>query len=271
MRFERPYRQAAEALQQALGVAPRGAILLGSGAGPLMERWPHRAAPVPYPSVGLPKTSVAGHLGALQIVEIHGEPVALLSGRMHSYEGHSDEVMLRTVRALARWGVERVVLTSAVGGLRTSLPPGSLVRITDHINLGGNPLIGPNDPELGVRFPDLTHAYDPTLGAAAAAAAAVAGVTLHEGVYANVSGPSYETPAEVRMLAAMGGDVVGMSMARECIGAVHAGLSVLGISVVSNLAAGLSAERLDHEEVLAVVGEAVENLARLLEELVRRW
>mgnify|MGYP006066154629 CR=1 FL=1 len=172
---------------------------------------------------------------------------------------------------MAAWGVERLILTSAVGGLRTSLPPGSLVRITDHINLSPNPLIGMNIPEIGARFPDLTDAYTPDLGALFDEAAAACGVETHTGVYASVSGPSYETPAEVRMLGMLGGDVVGMSLGPEVTGACHAGLKVVAISVVSNLAAGLASETLTHEEVLEVVGEAVSALATVLEALIQRW
>ena len=264
-------RGAAEQLRQQLGPAPRSAIILGSGGAPLLKRWPQRAAGVDYEALGLPRTTVSGHSGQISLVEVSGQPVAVLSGRVHGYEGRGPAEQLRAVRALAAWGVERLVLTSAVGGLRTSLPPGSLVRITDHINFSANPLVGNNEPGIGPRFPDLTNAYDPELGALFDVAAADCGVKTHVGVYASVSGPSYETPAEVRMLGMIGGDVVGMSLGPEVTGAVHAGLKVVAISIVSNLAAGLSSESLNHEEVLEVVGEAVARLGRVIEALLGRW
>ncbi len=262
---------AAAALRQHFGDAPDAAMVLGSGGAPMLERWPTLAAGVDYATLGLPRTTVAGHSGQLSIVGIAGQPVAVLSGRVHGYEGRGAGEQLRAVRALAAWGVRRIILTSAVGSLRVSLPPGSLVRISDHINLSPNPLIGGNDEAIGPRFPDLTGAYDPALGAIFDRAAQECGVSSHVGVYASVSGPSYKTPAEVRMLGMLGGDVVGMSLGPEVTGAAHAGLKVVAISVVSNLAAGLATETLTHEEVLSVVGEAVSGLARAIEGLIQRW
>jgi len=264
-------RAAAAALQHHFGDAPAAAIVLGSGGAPMLERWPALAAGVLYADLALPATTVSGHSGKLGMVEISGQPVAVLSGRVHGYEGRGAAEQLRAVRALSAWGVKRIILTSAVGGLRTSLPPGSLVRITDHINLSPNPLMGENLSEVGQRFPDLTGAYDPALGAIFDAAAAECGVKTHCGVYASVSGPSYETPAEVRMLGMMGGDVVGMSLGPEVTGAAHAGLKVVAISIVSNLAAGLATETLTHAEVLEVVGEAVSALAQVIEALLQKW
>lgn len=262
---------AAESLRQRFGTAPKAAIILGSGGGPMLAQWPVVAEGVDYAELGLPPTSVAGHGGQVSVVSVSGQPVAVLSGRIHGYEGRGPAEQLRSVRAMAAWGVERIILTSAVGGLKVSLPPGSLVRITDHINLSPNPLVGNNHPDIGPRFPDLTGAYDPDLGAIFDQAAVDCGVLTHTGVYASVSGPSYETPAEVRMLGMLGGDVVGMSLGPEVTGAAHAGLKVVAISIVSNLAAGLSADALNHEEVLEVVGEAVSALARVIESLVARW
>ena len=232
-------RAAAAALQHHFGDAPAAAIVLGSGGAPMLERWPALAAGVLYADLALPSTTVSGHSGKLCLVEISGQPVVVLSGRVHGYEGRGAAEQLRAVRALSVWGVKRIILTSAVGGLRTSLPPGSLVRITDHI------------------------IFD--------AAAAACGVKTHCGVYASVSGPSYETPAEVRMLSMMGGDVVGMSLGPEVTGAAHAGLKVVAISIVSNLAAGLATETLTHAEVLEVVGEAVSALAQVIEALLEQW
>ncbi|MFT5683639.1 MAG: purine-nucleoside phosphorylase [Myxococcota bacterium] len=264
-------RAAVAKLQHHFGDAPAAAIVLGSGGAPMLDRWRSLADGVAYEALALPRTTVTGHSGQLGIVEITGQPVAVLSGRVHGYEGRGAAEQLRAVRALAAWGVKRVILTSAVGGLRLSLPPGSLVRISDHINLSTNPLMGENIPDVGPRFPDLTGAYDPALGAIFDEAAAECGVTTHVGVYASVSGPSYETPAEVRMLGMLGGDVVGMSLGPEVTGAAHAGLKVVAISVVSNLAAGLATQTLTHTEVLEVVGEAVSSLARVIEALLKKW
>jgi inosine/guanosine/xanthosine phosphorylase family protein len=156
--------------------------------------------------------------------------------------------------------------------MHIEVPPGSLVHVTDHINLSGrNPLTGPNDGDVGPRFPDLSFAYDPELGAHLVEVAAAEEIELHQGVYATTSGPSYETPAEVRMLKLLGGDVVGMSLGPEVIGAVHAGLRVVAIAIVSNYAAGLTSSALSHDEVTEVVGAAAGRVGRLIESLARRW
>ena len=264
-------QHAAARLQETFGSAPAAAIILGSGGGPLVKRWPLVGQGVPYPALALPQTTVAGHSGQVCVAEIAGQRVALLSGRVHGYEGRGANEQLRAVRAMAAWGIPRVIMTSAVGSLRIDRPPGSLVRVTDHINLSGNPLVGPNEPGIGTRFPDLAAAYSPALGALFDSVAVDCGVETYTGVYASVSGPSYETPAEVRMLGMMGGDVVGMSLGPEVTGAVHAGLEVLAVSVVSNLAAGLATEVLRHDEVLEVVGAANHALGTLIEAVVARW
>lgn len=266
-----PWRQAADLLQTRFGAPPVAAIVLGSGAGGLLDR--HARAPVvPYDQVGLPMTSVAGHNGRIAMGTMGGASVALLAGRTHLYEGGPIDDVVRTVRALAAWGVRRLVLTSAVGGLRPDLTPGSLVRITDHINFSGrNPLVGHNDDSLGPRFPDLARAYDPETGAQAERIAADLGVALDRGVYVGVMGPHYESAAEVRAFALWGGSVVGMSMVHEVVAARHAGLSVTAFGVVSNLACGLSQDALDHDDVQRVVGLATNELGRLLEGLVGSW
>ena len=269
---DRPYKDAARRLAARFGEAPRGAIVLGSGMGPVTGALDPVEGRAPYGEVGLPGTGVEGHAGEVLVGRLGGERVAMLAGRVHLYEGRPVEESLRAVRALRAWGVERVVLTSAVGCIDPALKPGMLVRITDHINLQGrNVLTGPNDPELGPRFPDLSHAYDPELGAHLDAAARALGMELPTAVYVATPGPSYETPAEIRMYGKLGAGVVGMSLAGECTGAVHAGLRVLAISTVSNYAAGLSREPLEHEDVTRVVGEAAHSMARLLTELLRRW
>jgi len=235
----------------------------------MVSRWKPVSETLPYSALGLPASTVPGHAGKVRVMDVNGQRLLVLSGRIHHYEGHDNEAMLRPVRALRAWGVERLILTSAVGALRRDLPPGSLVRITDHINFAQNPLVG-NHADIGPRFPDLVNAYSPRLGALLSEVAAAQDVTVHEGIYAMMSGPSYETPAEVRMLRALGGDVVGMSMPIEVIGAAHAGMEILGVSVVSNLGAGLADEVLTHAEVLDVVGTAVARLGALIEGVLER-
>jgi purine-nucleoside phosphorylase len=263
------FSRAAAKLQAVFGPPPDGALLLGSGGGPLVSRWRAASASTTYAELGLPMPGVPGHAGTAQLMEASGRRLLVLSGRVHGYEGHDSETQLRLIRALGAWGVPRVILMSAVGGLRMDLPPGSLVRITDHINFAGNPLVG--NPGAGPRFPDLTHAYSAELGALFTESAAAAGVPVHEGIYAMMSGPSYETPAEIRMLRQLGGDVVGMSMALEVIGAAEAGMEILGVSVVSNFGSGLSPDALTHEEVLEVVGSALSSLGTVLEGVLSRW
>ena len=182
------------------------------------------------------------------------------------------EENVRAVRAMAAWGVEILVMTSAVGSLHVGLQPGDLVRITDHINLMGiNPLVGPNIDELGPRFPDMAAAYDPELGAHADQVALELGFEMVQGVYAAVRGPSFETPAEVRMLAKVGASVVGMSVVPETIAAVHAGIRVLTIAIVSNDGTGLSDEPPNHEDVTATVGRATDRLCPIVERLISQW
>lgn len=263
--------QAASALRSSFGEAPSGAVLLGSGGGPMVSRWSAVGEAVPYAALGLPATTVPGHAGQVQLMEAAGHRLLVLSGRVHAYEGHDNATMTRTLRALRHWGVERIILTSAVGSLRRDLPPGSLVRITDHINFAHNPLIGNPAPGASTRFPDMGSAYSPALGRLFSAVAAEQSVALSEGIYAMMSGPSYETPAEVRMLGMLGADVVGMSMPIEVVAAAEIGMAVLGISVVSNFGAGLSDEHLTHDEVLEVVGGAVARLGTVIEGVLARW
>jgi len=252
------------ALRTRLGPAPSWAIVLGSGVGVLTEHLAD-ARSWAYAELDLPQTGVSGHDGRLHLGRLGGVSTALLAGRVHTYEGHPADRVVGTVRAMKAWGVERILFTSAVGGLRADLPPGALVLINDHVNLmGRNPLFGPHDSRFGARFPDLADAYSPDLRARLRAAADATGVTLEEGVYMAMSGPSYETPAEVRMLGALGGTVVGMSLVPEVIAACQIGLELAAIAVVANPGAGLFDEPLRHEDVTRVVGEAAGTLARLI-------
>lgn len=260
--------RAAELLASHFGAPPTWAVVLGSGLGVLLDRL-DGVVRVPHSVLGLPSPGVAGHQGLHALGTLGGARVLLVSGRLHLYEGHPPATVVAGVRALARWGVKRLVLTNAAGSCRPDWAPGTLMRLVDHIDFtGGNPLVGPNRDDLGPRFPDLSRAYDPGLGARADALAAELGVPLQRGVYAAMRGPSYETAAEVRMLGRVGADVVGMSTVPEVIAAVHAGLKVVGFSVVSNYGTGLTDEAADHADVTRVVSQAVAPLADLVARLV---
>jgi len=262
---------AVTSLQERFGDAPSTAIVLGSGLGGLVQA-ASQTQSAPYGELGLPVPNVSGHAGELVVGKLGSASVALLSGRIHVYEGRSMEEVVRNVRAMALWGVKRVVLTNAAGAIDPNLGVGDLMVLSDHINfMGCNPLRGPNLDSLGPRFPDMTTAYDPTLRAQAIAAGERIGVHLHEGVYAATPGPSYETPAEVRMFGLLGANTVGMSTIPECIALNHIGTPVLAICMASNLAAGLSGHALNHEEVKEAAQKAGGNLARLLQELLEEW
>jgi purine-nucleoside phosphorylase len=240
-------------------------LVLGSGLGALAERIEDRVT-IPYEEIPeFPTPTVRGHAGRLVAGKLGGAPVAVLQGRSHLYEGASADSVVFGVRLLVWLGVRSLLLTSAAGAVNPALAPGELVRVTDHLNLtGANPLTGPNDERLGARFPDMSEPYDARLGALLDAQASRLGIPLRQGVYAGLAGPSYETPAEVRMLRTLGADLVGMSTVLEVIAARHAGARVAAISVVTNLAAGLSTKALSHEDVLATGATAVERLGRLV-------
>jgi len=250
-------------------VRPEAAVVLGSGLGAFAARLADPVV-IPYGEIPeFPVSRVVGHAGRLVIGRLAaargGVAVAALQGRVHGYEGWSAADVAFGVRVVALLGARVLAVTNASGGIAPELAPGDLVRITDHLNLAGaNPLTGPNDERLGPRFPDLTTAYDPALGARLDEAASALGIALRRGVYACVPGPSYETPAEIRMLRAMGADLVGMSTVPEVIAARHMGVRVAGVSLVANRAAGLSGTPLTHEEVAAVAAREGERLAALL-------
>jgi len=257
---------ATEFLRRHLGdFRPKVAIVLGSGLGRLAEG-AAGAERIPYGRIpGFPGATVAGHKGELVAGEIEGVPVLLQNGRFHLYEGHQPGVVVLPVRVFAELGVEFLFVTNAAGGLSLTFVPPTLMLIADHINLmWRNPLVG---AVVGaeIRWPDLLDLYDPALRAVARSTALEAGMVLHEGVYAAVAGPSYETPAEIRMLQRLGADAVGMSTVPEVVTARARGIRVLGVSSITNPGAGLSARRLVHEEVL----QAGLRLARDLEVLVR--
>jgi purine-nucleoside phosphorylase len=243
-------------------------VVLGSGLGGFAEALEDRTE-TPYSAMpGWPVSGVAGHASKLVTGRIGGAEVIVLSGRVHLYEGYTAHQVAHGIRELARRGVRSLILTNAAGAVNVAFQPGELVLIADHINLTGtNPLIGPNDDSLGPRFPDMSEAYAAEFREIARA---VSSQPLREGVYAGLCGPSFETPAEIRYLRAIGADLVGMSTVIEAIAANHAGMRVLGISCVTNMAAGVLPRKLSHQEVLET-GERVEDtLTALLRAVVPR-
>ena len=258
--------RAAAAIRARLGESfPKTAIVLGSGLGRFGEKLSN-ARSMSYADIpGFSRSTVAGHHGNLIVGEVGGAPLAVMQGRVHAYEGHPPQAIAVPIRTLRKLGVERLVLTNASGGLRVDMPAGTLMIVADHINFSAiNPLAGPNDDSVGPRFPDMSKAYDPELRAMLAAAAREAGVEVKSGVYLYTLGPNFETPAEVRMFASLGADAVGMSTVPECLAARHCGMKVAALSLVTNLAAGLSTSPLSHEETLASAQTAYERVERLL-------
>jgi purine-nucleoside phosphorylase len=263
--------EAAVAIRDAVADPPTVAVVLGSGLGTLAERL-EDAVVIPYGHIPhFTSATVPGHHGNLLAGAFGPARLWILQGRFHAYEGHDLEEVTFPVRVLRRLGVSTLILTAATGGINTALKPGDLVCLTDHLNLtGANPLHGPNDERLGTRFPDMTQVYSPALRAIAREEAGRLGLGLAPGVYACMPGPSYETPAEIRMLRTLGADVVGMSTVPEGIVARHAGMDVLAFALVTNMAAGVLDQPITHEEVLEAGREAAPRLGRLIEAVVRR-
>ena len=240
-------------VREQVKVEPRVGIVLGSGLGGLADELEDRVE-IPYSEIpDWPVSTAIGHSGVLVLGSLDDVPVAVMRGRAHLYEGIGADRVAFGVRVFGRLGVRSLVVTNAAGGINADFSPGQLVLISDHVNLqGASPLVGPNDESLGPRFPDMSDAYDPELRVRAHEAAAQLGIDLGEGVYAAWLGPQFETPAEIRFLRAIGGDLAGMSTVQEVIAARHMGIRVLGISVVTNMAAGVLPEKIDHELVLEV-------------------
>jgi purine-nucleoside phosphorylase len=250
-------------------LVPEVGIVLGSGLGDLADGLEDPVA-IPFAELpGWPAATAPGHVGRLLLGTLGGRPVVMLQGRFHLYEGNDPGLVVQPVLLFDRLGARVLVLTNAAGGLDPSFGPGTLMVMNDHINLTGrSPLLGPNADELGPRFPDLTDAWSPRLRDQLFAAAAAEGVELAEGVYIGLTGPSYETPAEVRMLAGLGGQAVGMSTVLECIAARWVGLEICGISLVTNAGAGYSGAPLTHEEVLEAGRTAGPRLASVIARFV---
>ena len=250
-------------------VEPRVGIVLGSGLGGLADELTDAVA-IPYAEIpGWPVSTAVGHSAVLVLGALEDVPVVVMQGRAHLYEGIGADRVVFGVRVLGALGIRALVVTNAAGGIDTDYRPGQIVAISDHVNLqGASALVGPNDDALGPRFPDMSNAYDPDLRARAREVAAGLGFELAEGVYAAWLGPQFETPAEIRFMRAIGADLVGMSTVQEVIAARHLGIRSLGLSVVTNMAAGVLPEKVDHEVVLEVGRQAAPTLTALLRGLV---
>ncbi|MFL6426917.1 MAG: purine-nucleoside phosphorylase [Acidobacteriaceae bacterium] len=250
-------------------VAPKLGVILGTGFGGFADRLTDPVA-IPYTEIPhFPRPTVEGHAGRLVVGSLAGTPLAVMQGRVHAYEGFTPAQIIFPVRVLARLGIKTLIVTNAAGGIRTDLAAGQLVLISDHINFTGtHPLTGPNDRRLGERFFDLSDAYSRRLRQLAHRAAAAEGVTLPEGVYLGLGGPSFETPAEIRAFRILGADLVGMSTVHEVIAACHLGMQVLGFSSVTNMAAGVLDAPINHAEVMEIGARVQQTLTRVLAALV---
>ena len=251
--------RAAKFIRARARLRPRIALVLGSGLGAFADGMP-RAVRVDYAKIPhFPRSTAVGHAGRLVIGEVGAVPVAVMQGRVHFYEGYTQQQVIFPMRVLARLGVRAVILTNAAGGINLEYDQGCLVVLRDHINFQGtNPLIGPNDSRFGERFPDMSRVYEPSYRKIALEEAARLGLGTFEGVYAAMTGPSYETPAEIRALRNIGADLVGMSTVPEAIAASHLGIRVLGISCVTNMAAGILDQPITADEVIET-GERVKH------------
>lgn len=263
-------QEASEFIKDQLQLSPHIGLILGSGLGVLSDQITDQTV-IPYDAIPhFPKSTVAGHKGQLVVGNLKGKHVLAMQGRFHYYEGYSMDQVTFPVRVMKTLGIETLIVTNAAGGMNQTFQPGNLMVITDHINMmGTNPLIGPNDESFGERFPDMTNAYDPQLIEHAIHCAQSLEIPLKQGVYVGNSGPTYETPAEVNMLKVLGGDAVGMSTVPEVCVARHANIRVLGISCISNMAAGMLDERLSHEEVIKTTENVREDFIQLAKKIVQ--
>jgi purine-nucleoside phosphorylase len=264
-------REAAEAVRRRAGRTPEVAIILGSGLGALAEAV-RADAIVPYTEIPhFRRPGVEGHAGRLVIGTLEDRAVAVMQGRTHFYEGHPMADVVFPVRVMHALGASALIVTNAAGGLNRHFAAGDLMLIADHINfMGTNPLIGPNEDELGPRFPDMSAPYDPALIALAETVAVELGIPLRKGVYIGVTGPSYETPAELRMMARWGADAVGMSTVHEVITARHLGMRVLGLSAITDMATGEAQGKVTHEDVIATARRIEPRFVRLVQRIVAR-
>jgi purine-nucleoside phosphorylase len=261
--------RAAALIRQRSPLQPQIAIVLGTGLGGFADKLENQTA-IPYSEIPhFPRPTVEGHAGRLVLGSFAGTPLAVMQGRVHPYEGYSPRQVIYPIQVLARLGIRTLVVTNAAGAIRTDLAPGQLVLINDHINFTGNhPLAGPNDPRFGERFFDMSDAYSRRIRQLAHRAAAAESIRLPEGVYLGLTGPSFETPAEIRAFRALGADLVGMSTVHEVIAARHVGMEVLGFSSVTNMAAGVLDEPISHSEVMEIGARVQHTLTHLLAALV---
>jgi len=248
---------------------PKIALVLGSGLGAFADEF-EEAAKIPYARIpNFPRSTAIGHVGQLVLGKIGGVALAGMQGRVHLYEGYSAKQVAFPVRVFQRMGVKAIIVTNAAGGINLSYSEGALVALRDHINLqGANPLIGPNDDRFGPRFPDMTHAYDPEFRRFVADAGRQLSLNLHEGVYLALAGPNYETPAEIHSFRNLGADLVGMSTVPEVLAARHSGIRVLGISCITNMAAGITGKSLTAEEVFETGNRVKHQFISLLRAII---
>jgi purine-nucleoside phosphorylase len=260
---------ATRVIRARINVEPRIAVVLGSGLGGFADDF-EESVSIPYEEIpGFVRSTAQGHVGRLVIGKVDTIPVLAMQGRVHYYEGYSLDEVTFPVRTFGLLGVKNLVLTNAAGGINVQLTQGALMVISDHLNLMGvNPLRGPNDERFGPRFPDMTAVYSPELQELVIEEAKGIGVELRRGIYGALSGPSYETPAEIHLLRNLGADAVGMSTVPEAIVARHMGLEVLGISCITNMAAGLSDQPINHEEVMATGDRVRETFTELLRRVI---
>ena len=266
------YKKAAAFIRNKVaGDLPKTALTLGSGLNALADELTDTTV-IDYTDIpGFPEPTVSGHSGKMLIGKLAGVPIICLQGRAHYYEGHSRDKVIFAVRTLWALGVKKLILTNAAGSLNQAAGPGALMAITDHINFSGfNPLIGPNEDEIGPRFPDMTLAWDKELTDQLLATARDEDITLHQGVYLMASGPNFETPAEIRAFRTLGADAVGMSTVPECLAARHAGMRVCGVSSITNYAAGMTGDELTHHETMEYGAIAGQTLGALLKAFVQR-
>jgi purine-nucleoside phosphorylase len=262
---------AARTIRSRTALDPKIALVLGSGLGGFADEF-DEAVRIPYADIpGFAASTVIGHAGTLVIGKVGSVPVVGMQGRVHFYEGYSLEEVTFPVRAFKLLGIETLLLTNAAGGINVQLSEGTLMIISDHLNLMGvNPLRGPNDERFGPRFPDMTEVYSRALQETVVEEAAGLGIEVRRGIYAALSGPSYETPAEIHMLRSFGADAIGMSTVPEAIVARHMGLQVLGISCITNMAAGISDRPINHEEVMEIGNRVRATFAKLLRSMIGR-
>jgi len=258
-------------IQAFMPETPRVLLVLGSGLGGFSAHLTDTVR-VPYADIAdFPRSTVLGHSGMWVFGRLDGVPIAVMEGRFHRYEGYTFDDTTLPVRCMARAGVGRLILTNAAGGVDLAFAPGDLMQIEDHLNLtGDNPLVGPNDEASGPRFPDMSTVYDAKLAALAHQTAQKQGIALKRGIYAGMLGPSFETPAEIRMLRQLGAAAVGMSTVAEAIAARHMGMEVLGISCITNMAAGTLPQPLNHEEVITAGRLAKPKFEGLLMDIIRK-